>query len=185
MLRLLLILGSLAAFVPHRVQAAPEAAGRTPTRIALVPFVSLGRAEPRASPLMGELAAGLARKGYEVVAGAAVEEVLEAERVRYVDSIPAPALKKLLGATGAGAVVVGGYLVGEEAARQPSTAAVARFVSADGTLLWSSTAALTPPDTEKLFGVGREDSIEGLARLTSRKLLESFPKPAPAREPHR
>jgi hypothetical protein len=59
----------------------------SPNRVVLLPFDNVARAADGTAVVMAAVELALAARGYEVVRGASVEELLRAGRVRYLDSV--------------------------------------------------------------------------------------------------
>jgi hypothetical protein len=114
-------------------------------------------------------------KGWTVKSGSEIEAFLEGERVRYVDSIEEPVLKKLLEKTGADAVLaftVYTYAQG----RNPTVAMSARLVDAKGETVWGNVAALAASDTERAFGLGKKETVNAVAPEVVGVLFRDFAK---------
>jgi len=143
-------------------------------RLAVLPFQALVRGQSARALVMPVVAAALAAKGYEVVAGERVEQVLQAERVRYLDSLPTGQLDSMLALLGADAAVLGTvveYVPGPDAA----IALHIRVVSREG-VLWSELVALRASESAGALGEGKARNGEELVRIACKRALESLPR---------
>jgi hypothetical protein len=165
---------ALVALAPWLAAAAES--GEVPRRLVVVPFAALGTADAR-DRIMFDVQLALGRMGYEVIAGDLVDDVLEEERIRYLDSIPPPTVKKLLEITTADAILVGAFAIEALDRDSQGIGLLARVVDGSGQVLWAGTTSLTLKDTEGLFKSGRLQTIDELIPAATRKLLSSFPAP--------
>ncbi len=155
---------------------APARAAET---VVMVPFQNLSGAGGAPAAVSAELARQMESRGYRVVRGEAVDEFLAAEKIRYLDSLPASIREKLLQRFEASAVVLGTIFDFAES-DNPVVAVSARLVGADGKVAWSAVAGLSADDTKKVFGFGRLASLDALAARTVSILTRDLPKPGSA-----
>jgi len=164
----------------------PGAAAAARQRLVVVPFQALVRSQSARAVVMPAIEAALAAKGYEVVAGERVEQVLEADRIRYLDSLPPEQLGSMLELLGADAAVLGTvveYVPGPDAA----IALHIRVVSRDG-VVWSELIALRASESAGPLGGGKARDAQELVRLACKRALESLPRGgglAPVKRPYR
>lgn len=145
-------------------------------RLVLLPFGNLSGVERAQGALVPTLALKLTSKGWDVVRGEAVEEFLQKERIRYVDSVTPELRKKLLSSMGAEALVSGSIYAFAEGDNSVCSLS-ARMVKADGTTAWSGVTGLTSEETEGLLGLGRAGPLPQLAERSLDTLLRKFPAP--------
>lgn len=142
-------------------------------RIGLIPFENLsdkGSAASAAMPLVEQL---LRQKGYRVVSGGPVEEILEGERVRYLDSLHGPVLGRMTESLGVDGVVVGSVL-SFSAGAPPRIAVSARLIAKTGEVVWGETVSMTGNDSKWILGLGRIDTMEELLPMAVERLFETF-----------
>ena len=140
----------------------------------LVPFENVPRLAAASQAVMSAVEAGLRERGYDVVAGAPVEEFLQAHRIRYLDALPAGQRGELLDKFEASAVIAGSILVYDSAA-EPFVAVAARLVARDGAVLWSHARGITAADTQGAFGAGAVHALDDVARRAVADLCASVP----------
>lgn len=145
-------------------------------RLVLLPFGNLSGVERAAGALVPSLALKLTSKGWDVVRGETVEEFLQKERIRYVDSVTPELRKKLLSSMGAEALVSGSIYAFAEGDNSVCSLS-ARMVKADGTTAWSGVTGLTSEETEGLLGLGRAGTLPALADRALNDLLRNLPAP--------
>jgi hypothetical protein len=156
--------------------ATPASLGAGPARLALLPFENRSGITQAGGLVTGLLGAGLEARGFEVVQGEPVEEVLEAERVRYLDSLPPTAREHLLSEVRAQGIVSGAVETFLEGAN-PIVGLSVRLSGPQGEEIWSRVVGLSGSDTEGWFGRGRKKSLDELAREAVRRLLVGVPGP--------
>jgi hypothetical protein len=152
--------------------------------VALLPLENVSGDERAGRDVAAVLARALTARGYTVVQGEAVEAALEAERVRYLDSLSASVRAKVATQLGAAYLVSGAvyaYLDGPD----PMLAFSGRMVGDDGASRWGGVFGLRAADTEGLFGAGRAATLDALLRVFAERVARSLPAPnegaAPAR----
>lgn len=156
--------------------AASFNAGAKPI-VVVLPLTSAA-ASPEASAIVERLfAETLEKRGWEVAPAAEVENFLESERIRYLDSLSLRHRKALEEHFGASAIVVGSMLRFREDGANVLIALAGRMLNIEGTVLWGEVAALTAAETEGAFGIGRLMTAEAITRETTRKLLTRVPSP--------
>lgn len=166
------ILGTLAAAVLALTAPGPGAS----STVVVLPFENLSGVPAAREEVTAEVLRKIELAGYAVVTGAPLDEFLTAERLRYLDSLPAPERKKLLEHFQADAVVLGtiySFLDGSNSI----VAVAARMQRSDGSVTWCDVAGLSTQDTEGAFGFGRVPSVKALAGKAVERLLRRFPKP--------
>jgi hypothetical protein len=144
------------------------------TTVAMLPLENLSGIDGAREELAAPLAAALEAKGYAVVRGDAVEEILEAERIRHLDSLTPAARQMLCRRLGAQGLVLGSVDVFLEGA-VPVVALQARLVGEDGGITWADAAGRTGDDTEGLFELGRLTGLPALAADVVRNLVRDLP----------
>jgi TolB-like protein len=169
-------LGFVLALALGAAASSAGAATASPNRVVLLPFDNIAHAADGAAVVTSKLELALAARGYEVVRGGSVEELLRAGRVRYLDSVPLKVLHELAERHGAGGVVVGSLLTWTSGV--PTVAVSARLLAPDGACLWSNAAALAATETGGAFGRGRVKELELLARRATDRLVATLPAPA-------
>lgn len=147
------------------------------TVVVLLPLDDLAGRPRIARELSGLLAQQLARRGYEVVHGVAVEQVLERLRVRYLDSLPAPVAGRIREEFGAHGLVLGSLLSYREG-NDPAMALSARMVTPEGRQAWTGMVGLTADDTTGMLGRGRVKTADELVGRAVARLFDGFPDPS-------
>ena len=142
--------------------------------MAILPFDNLSSADLAPHDVAVLLEKVIAAKGWRVVPSDKIEPVLEAGRIRYLDSLEAPALAGIVAATGATAVVTG-TVYSYSAGRNPIVALSARMIRADGTIAWGNVSGVAADDTEKPFGFGKRVTTAGVADSAVAALVRNFP----------
>jgi TolB-like protein len=143
---------------------ARSAPGREPvTRIAIFPIDNQSGDPVALGPLVDSIELALARRGFEVVSGAAVDEFLERHRIRYTGAVDPPGARAARNELKVGGIVVTTierYLPGPP----PRIAITMRLVSAtdDPAILWIDGIARTGDESPGLLGLGRIDSVKEL-----------------------
>jgi hypothetical protein len=145
------------------------------TRIALIPFENVPRIGAARSTVMETVEATLARKGFEVVPGAPIEEFLRSRRIRYLDAIPSDQVGELLGLVGADVCLSGTILAWDANERDPVVALAARVVTREGKPLWTAAGGLAASETEGVLGLGRVANVRALSDRLVGTLLGSLP----------
>ncbi|HET7747117.1 MAG TPA: hypothetical protein VFM29_07435, partial [Vicinamibacteria bacterium] len=151
------------------------AGGARAETLAVLPLQDVGGVAGGRAQVEALLLAGLRAKGYEVASGDAVEEVLEAERIRHLDSLTTAARERIVAATGATTVVLGtihSYAEG----RNPLVALSLRAIEAGGGTRWSSVVARSGEDEQGAFGT-RTVARDEVAAAAVEDLLSDFPAP--------
>ena len=144
--------------------------------IVLLPFCNVSGAEVAPSQVSTLMAAALKQHGWIVADPKKVDDILEQERVRYLDSLDPELVARLLDATGAQALVSG--TVYEYAdTRNPIVAISGRMIGADGEVLWTDLAAMSSDDTEHVLGFGRKTLLISVAGETVQRLTRKLPDP--------
>jgi TolB-like protein len=172
MRRLLLILGFVIA----------EAALAAPARVAILPLSSTLGTAASERPFEAELERVLVRRGWTVVESAAIEAVLEQQRVRYLDSLSAASLSAIHEATGAEAVLVGSVVMWREGSN-PLVAVNARLLDLDGNTIWANFVSTSGADSAGPLGAGRRSTVQEVAREVISTLASAIPAPGRAVRP--
>jgi TolB-like protein len=157
------------------------AAGR-PETVVVLPFVNLSGVAGANALVTPAVAAGLVARGYRVVEGELVEEFLEAGRIRYLDSLSAPTVEKLLARFDASAMLLG-VLFRAEGGDNPSVALLLRLIRADLSSPWERFGALSADETQGMFGLGRLPSLDAIVDRLARRMEASLPEPGAAASP--
>ncbi|HEY7410540.1 MAG TPA: hypothetical protein VII13_07370 [Vicinamibacteria bacterium] len=170
----------LAACAGSATAALADAPG---SRLVVLPFQNMSGVDAARADLLPLVLAQLSRQGYEAVAGEVVEEVLERDRMRHLDSLTSADRGRLLGELSAAGLLSAAVYTYQEG-RNPIVGLSARLVGADGAVVWWEALGLSGNDTEGLFAFGREASRQALLRKAVARLFRSLPRagqPAPAR----
>ena len=142
--------------------------------LVLLPLDNVSGAE-EAQPVVAKLLAdAVAKRGWTAVP--ADTELLEAERVRYLDSLEPKVLEKIVASSGAAAILSATIYTYNEG-RNPSVAIAARIVRADRSVAWADLVALSADDTEGTFGFGRKTSAASVAEVAVDELTRKLPRP--------
>lgn len=144
--------------------------------LVLLPFENLSGTSGAHGQLESLVAFAIQAKGYHVERGEGVEEILESERVRYLDSLAAAPRNQLLQQFGARGLVQGAiytYADGDN----PMLALSARVLREDGGIAWWGMIGLAASDTEGMFGLGRAASMDALVRSAVARLVADLPAP--------
>lgn len=150
-------------------------------RVVVLPFEESSRVRVGAE-VGAALAAQLAARRYDPVAGEAVERFLERERVRYVDSLPAPALERLLRELGATRALFGNVLVASE--RPLLVAVAARLVGPGGQVVWNDVAIVREAHAGGLLGSSKLTTLREAIAEAARALADSAPDGRSSRTAH-
>jgi TolB-like protein len=143
-----------------------SAAGRQPvSRIAIFPIDNRSGDPVALGPLLDAIELALARRGFEVVSGAAVDEFLARHRIRYTGAVDPPGARAARDELKVGGVLVTTierYLPGPP----PRVAITMRLVSAtdEPAILWIDGIGRTGDESPGLLGLGRIDSVKKLER---------------------
>lgn len=166
------ILVSLVLALPALASATEPGA---PVRVVVLPFENLAAETAVFRSVMPLVEKGLAARGYEVVGGAQVEDYLEKQRIRYLDSLEPYQIQGMLTELDADRVLVGAVLF---VARQanPSVALIARMVDGERRVQWADFASVGSHDTKGLLGLGVLRKLDDIVPLAVDKLLQSMPE---------
>ncbi len=151
------------------------AEGRAET-VVVLPFLDLSGVPDGAAMVARRVEEGFVSRGYRVVDGEPVERLLQASRVRYVDSLTPGFRERMLGDLNAGSALFG-VLFQLRPGDDPSAALLLRLVRADGTTAWERFGALSASETQGMFGMGRVTSLELLVETMVSRLQRSLPRP--------
>jgi TolB-like protein len=166
----------------------PAAARADRNLVVLLPFDDLAGRPAVARSLAPFAAHHLARRGYDVVYGMPVENVLERLRVRYLDSLTADAMRAIREELGADGVVLGALLSYREGGHA-AVAFSARLLGRDGEQAWTGVVGLSSDETTGMLGLGRVSTPDALIGEAASRLFSSFPdasrKPAAHALPRR
>jgi hypothetical protein len=157
------------------LMGAAPAAAHAKQRVALIPFENVAHVEAARDVVMRAVEVALAKKGYEVVTGAPIEEYLHARRIRYLDSLPAAQAKDLLASQRADALVVGAIMA-YTGGTEPEVALTVTVLGSDGTPLWSNVAGVVAAETVGALGLGKVNTVERLARRVTTDVFGSLPR---------
>lgn len=142
--------------------------------IVILPFDNVSGAERAPDLVIEVLKKRAGELGWTVYAEDLLP-LLEAERVRYFDSLNDAARNKVVEASGASAILTGTIYTYVDG-KNPVVAISARLVHADGTIGWANVAGLSSDDDEHLFGFGRREKADTLAGSAVANLLRGFPR---------
>ncbi|HEX7707901.1 MAG TPA: hypothetical protein VF701_15690, partial [Thermoanaerobaculia bacterium] len=118
-------------------------------------------------------------RGWSIAPEGEVESILEAERVRYLDSLPASAREKLASQFGAAAILTGTILAWADGP-DPVVALALRMTDADGRVVWGEIVAASASEMEGLMGAGRAKTAAALAPRVIARLTRQLPEPGAA-----
>ena len=172
-------MSALAADVPSVAHPLVESHTETvsrPNGVLILPFEDLSGVPEAERELAALIAQRMTANGWTIVTDENLEQRLERDRVRYLDSLPAELTRQLVAETGASAVLMSTIYLYDDG-RSPTVALSARLVRADGVVLWGDAVALSSTETEGVFGFGKRSTRPGVAALAVESLLERFPKP--------
>ncbi|HSP35266.1 MAG TPA: hypothetical protein VLU46_13195, partial [Thermoanaerobaculia bacterium] len=144
--------------------------------VVLLPLDNVSGAESAKEQLAPALEEAITRHGWKVISGGEITALLEAERVRYVDTLEAPMLQKIIAATGASGVVAATVYTYNDS-RNATVAVSARMLRTDGTIAWSDVAALSSEDTTRVLGFGKKTAAGDLALQAIDLLTRRLPSP--------
>ena len=160
------------AATPARASnASTDAAGR---KLILLPAGNLSGQAGASEEVEKLLAGAMADRGWSVVRGAEIDELLETERVRYFDSLDSAVCGKLLSKSGSEAILASTVYT-YNGGKNPAVALEAKLFDRGGRVSWENVVGLTAKDTEGMFQLGRIDSRDALAIRAVRDLLAGFP----------
>ncbi|MBK5260458.1 MAG: DUF799 family lipoprotein [Thermoanaerobaculia bacterium] len=153
------------------------AAAPSPSRtLVLLPPSNFSGSEEAAPVIFKLLSKRIESRGWSIAPIAEVEQALEAERIRYFDSLPAASHQSLRERFGASAVVVATVLTFRQTS-EPAVAVSARMIDSKGLVVWGNLVALTSSETEGALGFGRAASAADLSRDVAAQLMREFPRP--------
>ena len=144
--------------------------------VALLPLENVSGDERAGADVAAVLARALTARGYTVTQGEPVEAALQAERVRYLDSLSGPVRAKLTGQLGAGALLTGAVYTYAEGPN-PMLAFSGRLVAEDGAVRWAGVFGVGANETEGMFGTGRASTLDALLRVLAERVQRSLPAP--------
>jgi len=148
---------------------------RGQARIGLLPFENVSGVREATSGIMPFVEEGLRKKGYSLPPRAQIEKHLEEERIRFLDSLPTPAIRKISEKFALDAVLTGTILSYRgKAGATPQIGLSAKLLSREGALLWGKTVSMTGEDTRGVFSLGAIDNVLDLIPVATRRLLETF-----------
>jgi TolB-like protein len=152
------------------------AAPQEPARVAILPISSVLGSVAAKRPVELAFERALVRRGWTVVDAAAIEVVLEQQRIRYLDSLSLQSIAAIHEATGANAILVGSVVMWREGSN-PLVALNARLLDLQGNTLWADFASTSGADTAGPLGAGRRSTVEGVADEVIATLASRVPKP--------
>jgi hypothetical protein len=163
-----------AALVVVLLAVAWPALGHAAQRLVIVPFQALTSVRSSRAVVMPAVSMAVAAKGYELVTGNRVEQVLRTEGIRYLDSVTPEQVRSILGTVGGDGVVLGTIL--ELNAANPALAVLVQVVTPEG-VVWSRFSAARGTDPDGPLGFGKTPKIEEVA---VRVLSDAFAGLAPS-----
>lgn len=156
------------------LSAAPAAA-QPKRRVVVIPFENVSRDVAARDVVMVAVETALAKKGYEVVTGAPVEDFLKSRRIRYLDSLAARDARDLVSEQRADAVVLGTILKYSGREWDAEVALSVKAISPDATVLWSEVTGVVAAKSEGAFGIGKLTRIQDVARRAATEAIASMP----------
>lgn len=157
----------------------PRLVTAVPNGVLVLPSENLSGAPEAEQELARLLSQRMMTAGWKLVSTEGLEERLELDRVRYLDSLTPELARRLSNESGAAAILTTTiYIYGD--GKDPAVGVCAKLVGADGALLWGNAAALTAAETAGIFGFGRRSDRFGVADLAVASLMRGFPKPGVA-----
>lgn len=144
--------------------------------VAVLPFENLTIDAGAPAKVAQGVAAALAKKGWKVVVGAPVEQALDAERVRYLDSIDSSVRPKLAEALGVSTLALGSVYAWE-AGGDPRVGFAVTLVGSDGSVIFSDLVSMRGEDAEALFQSGRPFTLEEVAAEAIERIAKRLPRP--------
>jgi TolB-like protein len=165
---------------PQAYRGEPIQAG---LRVAVVPFSNYTGDRDAPDQVLPLILVELARlPGVSVVEPGKVEAVLDQEPWLLFDRIPPDLVDRFGEEMEADALLVGSILAyGQRdgaVGPVPEVSVACRLLEVPGgKILWSVVHSRDGEDGESVFGLGREESLNRLAREAVRETLETFPPP--------
>lgn len=158
-------------------------AGEIPegTRIAILPLMNFTDRQDAADRLMPVMLAELAhRPGVSVVDAGEAEAAISQEPWLLLDRIPPDLVDRFGKEMHAGALLVGsvlayGYRESGSGPVPEISVALRLLETPGGRQLWSISYARDGRDRERLFGIGRVESLDRLVNDSIREILATFP----------
>ncbi|HET7453841.1 MAG TPA: hypothetical protein VFL12_13925 [Thermoanaerobaculia bacterium] len=150
--------------------------------VAVLPFENLTAAPEAAAKVRQAIGGALAKKGWRVIEGSPVEAALEAERVRYLDSLDSSVRPRLARVLGASLFALGSVLAWETGA-DPRVAFTVSMVRSDGVTIFSDLVSMRAEDAEALFESGKPFTLDEVAAEAIRRVAKRIPPPGAASEP--
>ena len=143
-------------------------------KLVLLPAGNLSGEAGASAEVENLLARAMSDRGWSVVRGAEIDELLETERVRYFDSLDSAVCEKLLSKSGSDAILASTVYT-YNGGKNPAVALEAKLFDRGGRVSWGNVFGITAKDTEGMFQLGRIDSRDALAVRAVRNLLAGFP----------
>ncbi|HMK49898.1 MAG TPA: hypothetical protein VK435_07580 [Thermodesulfovibrionales bacterium] len=167
----LLLLFIIVAFA---VGAANVSKGAPGEKIAIFPFENFSGDKNALAVVVPQLKVKLEQKGYAVLKEEEVNAFLLKERIRTSGYISKEVARKMGSELGVGVILTGSVnsFVGGTDPRAGVTAFLVR--ASDGMLVWANHAAATGDDFEKILGIGKIESLEGLSGKVLDRMLKSL-----------
>lgn len=154
--------------------ARPRHTGPSPVTIALLPFTNYTEVLEAPDLIMPLVSDVLEGRGFTVVAGPPVEEVLYRHRIRHTTMVGTVTAQALAQELGVSAVMVGMINLFQESQR-PQVGISARLVALpEGIILWADDVALSGEDFTRMLGLGTVRSSNTLSALAVRRLFASL-----------
>ena len=163
--------GSHPAYYKGGAAALPDS-----TPVAVLPLMNftadVNAPDIVANAVMVEL---LASGRFRVVDPGLVEEAIQNQRIRFSDRLPPETLHALATALGVKYVFVGTVsdfgFVRESGVDIPTVSFALRMVDCDnGSIVWAATHSKRGDDSEKMFTLGRIDTLEELTTLAAHEM---------------
>lgn len=173
---------------PHVFVAGELAPG---ARIAVLPLMNFTERQDASDRLLPVMTAELAeRPGVAVVDAGKVEAAISQEPWLLLDRIPPDLVDRFGQELHASALLVGTVLAygyrDSGSDRVPELSVALRLLEVPGgRQLWSVTYARDGRDRERLFGIGRVESLDRLVNDSMREILATFPDVATESSPRK
>lgn len=148
-------------------------------RIAIFPIENLSGEPVALEPLLVSIELALARRGFDVVSGDAVEELLERHRIRYTGAVDPKAAQAARDELGVGGILVT-TLEEYRGGPPPRVGLTMRLVSAteEPAIVWIDGAGRTGDESPGLLGLGRIHSVKRLVSKVLSELARSLARAA-------
>jgi hypothetical protein len=144
------------------------------TVVAVLPVSDVGGSTEIGALVRDVLEKRLEKIGYTVLASPDVDRLLEAKRVRYLDSLSEASRNALREELHADVIVLASLLAYRENGN-PLVGVAARMIDVSGAVIWADLVASSANESEGPLGSGRFADAASLARHTAQSLAGRVP----------